>query len=178
MSDDKSTAGSPATVPGGYHSGGVPGEEGVMRRQMRVLKVADPSKRVARGRPLKGGQGPAAAAGARADAADAAGVAAGPAGTLFVVTARALDVLDSPVFHAGDGDEEAVAVFTTANAARRYIERAGWAEADEVGVLRPGDLEEWLRTAPTAASDGSRSTRIATGTWPASRSRWPPSKAT
>ncbi len=81
-------------------------------------------------------------------------MAAGPTGSLFVVTARASDVLNTPVFHAGDGgDEEAVAVFTTAGAARRYIDRAGWAEADEVGVLRPGDLEEWLQT---ARDDGVR----------------------
>lgn len=143
----------PAAVPGGYHSRGVPGEEAAVRRPMRLLKVTDPLARVGRGRPLKGGRGPDAAAGARAEAADRTGVAAGPTGTLFVITAHASDVLTTPVFHAGDGDEEAVAVFTTADAAGRYIDRAGWGEADEVGVLRPADLPEWLQS---ARADGVR----------------------
>jgi len=154
MSDKQPTAASPATVPGGYHSRGVPGEEAVMRPQMRVLKVSEPGKRVGRGRPLSGGRGADAAAGARADSADRVGVAAGPSGSLFVITAHASDVLNTPVFHAGDGDgEEAVAVFTTADSARRYIDRAGWGAADEVGVLRPADQREWFET---ARDDGIR----------------------
>ncbi len=147
MPDDRPTKNTPSTVSGGYHSGGVPGEEAVMRPQMRVLKVNDPSKRVGRGRPLKGGSGPAAAADARTETADRAGVTAGPSGSLFVITAHASDVLNTPVFDAGSGGEEAVAVFTSADAARRYIDRAGWNETDEVGVVRPADQREWFQTA-------------------------------
>lgn len=153
MPDKQPTTGHPATVPGGYHSRGVPGEEAVMRRQMRVLQVDDPTKRVGHGRPLSGGRGADAASADREAEAARTGVAAGPSGTLFVITARASDVLNTPVFHAGDGDEEAVAVFTTADAARRYIDRAGWGESDDVGVLRPADQPEWFQT---ARDDGIR----------------------
>ena len=154
MSEKQPKASPPATVPGGYHSRGVPGEEGAMRPRMRVFREDDSGKRVGRGQPLKGGSGADAASADKEAAADRYGVAAGPSGSLFVITAHVSSVLNTPVFRAGDGDgEEAVAVFTSADAARLYIDRAGWADADEVGVLRPADQQEWFQT---ARDDGVR----------------------
>jgi hypothetical protein len=153
MSDKQSPTGVSPTVPGGYHSRGVPGEEAVARPRMRVLKLNQPGKRVGLGRPLTGGRGAEAGSAEKESVAGRTGVAAGPAGTLFIITAHASDVLNTPVFHAGEGDEEAVAVFTTADAARRYIDQAGWGKADEVGVLRPADQREWFES---AHSDGIR----------------------
>jgi len=147
MSDERPMSGDPATVPGGYHSRGVPGEEAAMRPQMRV-RTNDPSKRVGRGRPVTGGRGADATSSEKEATGDRFGVAAGPSGSLFVITAHVSDWLNTPVFQAGDGDgEEAVAVFTSADSARRYIDRAGWGAADEVGVLRPADQREWFETA-------------------------------
>lgn len=153
MPDDQPTIGVPTAVPGGYHSRGVPGEEAAMRRQMRVLRANEPGKRVGLGRPLTGGRGAAAAATEKEDVAGRMGVPAGPTGSLFVITAHTSDVLNTPVFDAGGDGEEAVAVFTTAAAARRYIDRAGWDRADEVGVLRPADQREWFES---ASEDGIR----------------------
>ncbi len=65
--------------------------------------------------------------------------------TVYVIARRGSAELDSPVFHAGDtGAEEALAVFTTREAALRYIDRAGWADSDAVGGLPPPDLLRWL----------------------------------
>jgi len=50
-------SGEPATVPGGYHSRGVPGEEGDVRKRMRLLKVGDRSQQVNKSRPETGGAG-------------------------------------------------------------------------------------------------------------------------
>lgn len=66
----------------------------------------------------------------------------------YVIARKGSGELDSPVFHAGDdGDEEAVAVFTTREATQRYIDRAAWGETNEVGVLKPTDLLRWLLVA-------------------------------
>jgi len=147
MSEKQPNAGEPATVAGGYHSHGVPGEEGAVRPRMRV-RTNDPSRRVGRGRPLMGGSGADATSADKEATGGRFGVAAGPSGSLFVITAHASNWLNTPVFQAGDGDgEEAVAVFTTADAAHQYIDRAGWGQADEVGVLRPADQQEWFQSA-------------------------------
>jgi hypothetical protein len=153
-------SGEPATVPGGYHSRGVPGEEGEMRNRMRVLKVGDRSQRINKSRPLSGGTGAARgsaarleqgvaeaeeAAAARRDAARTDRAGNNPATAVYVIAKKGSDFLDTPVFHAGEsGDQEAVAVFTARELAQHYLDRAGWNETDEVGVLSPDDLLRWL----------------------------------
>ncbi len=153
-------SGEPATVPGGYHSWGVPGEEGDVRKRMRVLKVGDRGQRISSSRPLSGGAGAARGSAARleqgvakAEGAAAARLDAGqpdPTGNdevtaVFVIAKKGADFLDTPVFRAGEsGDQEAVAVFTTRKLAQQYLDRAGWNETDEVGSLPPDDLLRWL----------------------------------
>jgi hypothetical protein len=143
------------TRPGGYHSRGVPGEEGEARNRMRVLKVGDRSQRVNTSRPLTGSTGAEDASAARLDkgvrearwAAGARLAARGDteATAVFVIVKKGSDFLDTPVFHAGEsGDEEAVALFTGRRQAQQYLDRAGWGEADEIGGLSPGDLLRWL----------------------------------
>lgn len=151
MANEKDRAGRPEHVQGGYHSRGVPGEEGEARRQMRVIQADGRGRRVTKSRPLKGGGGAEAAS---ADRLEAAPFPRGPGASVFVVARKGADFLDTPVFHAGEsGDEEAVAIFTTREAARRYIEQAGWAETDEVSELTPSDLAHWLGE---ARGDGVR----------------------
>jgi ribosome-associated translation inhibitor RaiA len=99
------------------------------QQRRRLAKIADPTER--RGRTTLSGGGAGAAGSAT-----------------YVIARRGSDELDSPVFHAGDaGDEEAVAVFTTREATQRYIDRAGWGETNEVGMLTPPDLVRWLLVA-------------------------------
>jgi hypothetical protein len=148
-----------ASLRGGYHSRGVPGEEGEVRKRMRVLKVGDRSQRINKSRPLSGGTGAEQASGVQLEkglrtAKWAAGArlaahrpdTAGDAATsVFVIAKKGLDFLDTPVFHAGDsGDEEALALFTDRQRAQQYLDRAAWGETDEIGELTSDGLLQWL----------------------------------
>lgn len=63
----------------------------------------------------------------------------------YVIAKKGSELLDTPVFHAGESnDEEAVAVFTSADAAGGYIEAAGWTGEQEVGELDALQLLCWL----------------------------------
>ncbi|HUG91043.1 MAG TPA: hypothetical protein VML55_09430 [Planctomycetaceae bacterium] len=143
------------SYPGGYHSRGVPGEEGDVRRRRRVLKVGERSQRINKSRPLSGATGAEQASAAQLDKAVrearwAAGarLAAGgddEAKAVFVIAKKGMDFLDTPVFHAGEsGAEEAVALFTDRQRAQQYLDRAGWGQTDEIGKLSPSDLLQWL----------------------------------
>ncbi len=148
-----------ASLQGGYHSRGVPGEEGEARKRMRVLKFGDRSQRINKSRPLSGGTGAEQAsavqlekgltaakwaAGARL-AARRSDTAGDEATSVFVITKKGLDFLDTPVFHAGEsGDEEALALFTDRQRTQQYIDRAAWGETDEIGELTSNDLLQWL----------------------------------
>lgn len=66
----------------------------------------------------------------------------------FVIAKKNSEFLDAPVFRAGaDGGEEAVAIFTSRDAATKYIEEAGWAGDHEVGVLEPIQVLRWIVSA-------------------------------
>jgi len=152
--------GSKAVLPGGYHSRGVPGEEGAMRNRMRVLKVDDRSQRIFNSQPLKGGAGPEHAAADHLDqalrdinvAADERRVEATSSHNTddektvaYIIAKRGISALDTPVFHAGDsGEEEIVLLFTGWDAAQEYIGQAGWGESDTIGELGLSDLYQWL----------------------------------
>jgi len=147
------TDGAAPTFPGGYHSRGVPGEEGDVRKRMRVLKVGDRSERINKSRPLTGGTGAEQASAAQLDkglreaksAASARLAADTEAKTVFVITKKGADFLDTPVFHAGEsGEEEAVALFTDRQQAQHYLSHAGWGQTDEISELSPDDLLQWL----------------------------------
>jgi len=76
----------------------------------------------------------------------------------FVIARKGRDFLDTPIFHAGEsGEAEAVALFTTRQQAQRYLDHAGWGEADEVGELSAGELLQWL---VVANEDGIRSATV------------------
>jgi len=150
--------------PGGCHSRGVPGEEGEVRKRMRVLKVGDRSQRIYNSRPLTGATGAEQASAARlekgvreAKLAGGARLAAGgdtEAAAVFVIAKKCMDFLGTPVFHAGEsGEEEAVALFTNRQQAEQYLVHAGWSETDEIGELSPSDLLRWL---VEAEQDGVR----------------------
>jgi len=144
-------AGAAPTLPGGYHSRGVPGEEGDVRKRMRVLKIGDRSQ-INKSRPLKGGAGAELASAARLDAGRPSTAGGGSTIAVFAIVKKGTDLLDTPVFRAGEsGDEEAVAVFTGRDQAQQYLDRAGWNETDEIGELSPDDLLRWL---VEAAQDG------------------------
>lgn len=109
-------------------------------QRMRLVKVAAPIERRAGAVPAQRVAVPRLAGTASPASAD--GSAA------YVIARTGSDELDSPVFHAGDaGDEEAIVVFTTREATQRYIDRAGWGEANEVSLLTPTDLLRWLLAA-------------------------------
>jgi len=136
--------GAAPTLPGGYHSRGVPGEEGDVRKRMRVLKVGDRSL-INKSRPLKGGAVAELASAARLDAGRPAAAGVGSTTAVYVIVKKGTDLLDTPVFRAGEsGDEEAVAVFTGRDQAHRYLDHAAWNETDEIGELSPDNLLRWL----------------------------------
>ncbi len=161
--DSESPSGEPATVPGGYHSRGVPGEEGEVRKRMRLLKIGDVNQQINKSRPQTGGAGAEHgssarlekelreakwAAGARLDASRTDRSEDDPATPVFVIAKKGRDVLDTPVFHAGEtGEEETVALFTSRERAQQYLDLAGWERTDEVGELSPDELLEWLTDA-------------------------------
>jgi hypothetical protein len=126
------------------------------REQRRgLVKIADPGERGGRTASPEGGVGAGAAPAPRLAVPRSAGAAAAAGGSAaYVIARKGPDELDSPVFHAGDaGDEEAVAAFTTREAAQRYIDRAGWGAANEVGVLTPTDFLRWLLVAADQGVD-------------------------
>lgn len=85
------------------------------------------------------------AAGARIDANWTDRTGGDHATAVYVIAKKGRDFLDTPVFRAGEtGDEETVALFTSRERAKRYLDRAGWNETDEVGELAPDDLLRWL----------------------------------
>jgi L-ascorbate metabolism protein UlaG (beta-lactamase superfamily) len=149
-----------AVLPGGYHSRGVPGEEGAMRNRMRVLKVDDRSQRIYNSQPLKGATDAehtsaahldrAAreanwAADARRDEERSGATRDNESAVAYVIAKRGVSALDTPVFHAGDsGEEEVVVLFTGRQAAQEYIDQAGWGESDKIGELGLSELYQWL----------------------------------
>ena len=138
------------TLPGGYHGRGVPGEEGDVRKRMRALQVGDRS-RISKSRPLKGGAGAEQASAARLDAGRPSPAGGDSAAAVFVIAKKGTEMLDTPVFRAGEsGDEEAVALFTAREKAQQYLDRAGWGSADEIGELTADDLLRWLADAGRA----------------------------
>jgi ribosome-associated translation inhibitor RaiA len=119
-------------------------------QRRRQVKIADPGGSRMRTVPSEAGSGAGATPGQRLAVPRTAGTAhpAADGSAAYVIARKASEELDSPVFHAGDaGDEEAVALFTTREATQRYIDRAGWGQANEVGVLTPTDFVRWLLVA-------------------------------
>lgn len=114
-------------------------------QRRRQAKIADPTE--SRGRTTSSERG-AGAGTMSAQRLVAPRPAADEDSATYVIAREGSEELDSPVFHAGDaGNEEAVAVFTTRQAAQRYIDRAGWGETNKVGVLVPPDFLRWLLVA-------------------------------
>lgn len=63
----------------------------------------------------------------------------------YVIAGKEEELLDTPVFYAGDSNaEEAIAVFTRQDAAAQYIEDAGWNAGHQVGELTAIDLLRWI----------------------------------
>lgn len=129
---------------GGYHSRGVPGEEADVRKRMRVTRLSD-KENIQKARPVKGGRTAESTSQGRFE--ERASVA--PRGretpSIYVLTQRGEDQLDTPVFHAGDsGEDEAVAVFTERGKAEEYLRQASW-DQQVPAALAPQDLSQWLR---------------------------------
>jgi hypothetical protein len=113
-------------------------------QRRRLVKIAGPGEQC--GRTTPAGATPAQRLATPRPTGTTPPAADGPA--VCVIARKGSDELDSPVFHAGDaGDEEAIAAFTTREATQRYIDRAGWGESNEIGVLTPPDLLRWLLVA-------------------------------
>jgi hypothetical protein len=63
----------------------------------------------------------------------------------YVIAKKEEELLDTPVFYAGESNaEEALAVFTRQAAAAQYIEDAGWNADHQVGELTAIDLLRWM----------------------------------
>ncbi len=66
----------------------------------------------------------------------------------FVLTAKDSEALQTTVFRAGPvGDEEAVAAFTSEQAAERYLQDAEWSDQSVVAELQEVDFMLWLAEA-------------------------------
>lgn len=133
----------PTIQPGGYHSEGQPGEEGDVRKQMRVYKVTDSNRVVNRSMPLKGGGDARSTSAGRLDsAAELEGKRA-----VYVLTRKDADHIESPVLNAGEQDEEsAVLLFSDREKALLYMQVAGWDDYMPIS-LSPPDLRAWLSEA-------------------------------
>lgn len=137
---------------GGFHSRGVPGEEGLVRAHMRVLKLSDQNQTINAASPAKGGPAAESTSTGRLEAAAASG--AGGHRALYVLARQGADQLETPVFRAGEtGDEESVAVFTDRNKALLYLQTAGWDRSHEPADLSPSDLGRWLQEARAEGID-------------------------
>lgn len=65
--------------------------------------------------------------------------------SFFVIARQGIDDLVTSVLKAGrDGEEEALVAFTTADAARTYLQRAEWLQTETVAELQPADFLRWL----------------------------------
>lgn len=63
----------------------------------------------------------------------------------YVIAKKGSDLLDTPVFYAGEsGNEEALAVFTDLDSAKGYLSAAGWTGDHDVGELTALQLLRWL----------------------------------
>ena len=63
----------------------------------------------------------------------------------YILVRRDSEFVDSPVFHAGEGDtQEAIVVFSCSKKANAYLRTAGWELDHEVGQLLPLQLLRWL----------------------------------
>ena len=73
---------------------------------------------------------------------------------LYCIARKNKGFLDSPVFHAGeDEQQEAVAVFTELDKVEKYISEANWKEEYEPGKLKPIQLLRWLTIANEEGPD-------------------------
>lgn len=126
---------------GGYHHRGKPGEEAAVRRHMRVSPHEN-TKAIDQSDPIKGGvTARSTARGVQVDQ------GSGPR-DVFVLGRQDAELLESPVFHAGAGnDEEAVPVFRQREAALLYLQSADWQNDYEPVSLAPQALKDWLGTA-------------------------------
>jgi hypothetical protein len=155
------------TLAGGFHSRGVPGEEGVQRHRMHVLMIGDKSQvgnssqRVDNSQPAKGATGAEQSSSVQLE--EETPVATFTADTgqninrsdiptdnhlprLFVITKLGSNQLDTLVFQAGEsGHDEAVALFTEQQLAQQYIEQAGWGESEQISEVSPDIALEWLQ---------------------------------
>jgi len=87
---------------------------------MRILQRSEPAGFIEQTGPLKGGGTAASTAAGRLEEASLGGRRA-----IYVLARRRADTLETPVFAAGeDGQQEAVAVFTTHEAAHLYLQAA------------------------------------------------------
>jgi len=74
--------------------------------------------------------------------------------SLYIITKQNVQDLQTAVFYAGEhNQEEAVAVFTSSDLARSYIQAAGWEDTDTVAELPPIGFLDWLSR---AHRDGTR----------------------
>lgn len=65
--------------------------------------------------------------------------------SFFVIARQDSDDLVTSVLHAGrDGKEEALVAFTTADAARTYLQHAEWLQTETVAELEPAAFLKWL----------------------------------
>jgi hypothetical protein len=71
----------------------------------------------------------------------------------YLITKKATDVLDTPVFSAGpDGDQEAVAIFTRLENAEKYLAAAGWKD-HQVAEVADRDFLRWVVKVYEGATD-------------------------
>lgn len=72
--------------------------------------------------------------------------------TIFVIVKKNVDVVDTPVFCAGEeNQQEAIAVFTNRDATNKYIQAASWDVEYESAEL---DNTQAVRFLATALDDG------------------------
>lgn len=134
---------------GGYHSTGVPHEEGELRKPMRVLQIDNIQHTRPQSQPIKGGGTAESTSQGRLQSAgnSSPNDTAGTRG-IFVLTRRDQNVIDTPVFHAGEADQkEALFVFSSESAIRQYISATDWQDSFEPANLTPTDLGLFLREA-------------------------------
>lgn len=69
---------------------------------------------------------------------------------ISIITRRTGDpkLIDTPLFHVGQSHEEsAVAIFSSEDAATRYIDQAEWKEEQTIAKIDESQLVDWLSKA-------------------------------
>ncbi len=121
----------------------VPGANVASRKRIRVLKVSDRNDWMDQPEPQCVGTGSECELAALPHP-----VGNDDPSSIIILVRKGNGFLDTPVFLTdATGSDCTVAFFISRQHAQQYLDQTGWGLTDEVGVIKPDDLLDWLEDA-------------------------------